>query len=77
MAEASDTVGGVALAKSALGVLCSFNELPTAIYTSMRVNAALESMRRTHRRQARKAAGLTVNMVSAILIGRRRTSGNS
>ena len=69
VAEASDTVGGVALAKSALGVLCSFNELPTAIYTSMRVNAALESMRRTHRRQARKAAGLTVNMVGAILIG--------
>ena len=48
---------------------CSFNDLPTRIYTGMRVNATLESMRRTHRHQARKVAGLTVDMVSATLIG--------
>ena len=68
VAEASDTVGGVAQAKSALGMICSFNDLPTAVYTSMRVNAALESMRRSHRHQTRKAAGLSVDMVGVILI---------
>ena len=68
VAEASSTVGGVAQAKSALGKICSFNDLPT-VYTSMRANAALESMRRSYRHQTRKAAGLSVDMVGAILIG--------
>ena len=57
--------GGVALAKSALGMICSFNDLPTAVYTSLFVNAALESMRRLHRYQTRKAAGLSVDRVGA------------
>ena len=56
VAEASDTVGGVALAKSALGVLCSFNELPTAIYTSMRVTAA--AVHGLHREEIRHLAGV-------------------
>ena len=55
-AEASGTAGGVAQAKSALSMICSFNDPPTAVYTKMRVNAALESMRRSHRHQTRKAA---------------------
>ena len=69
VAEISNTVGGVAMAKSALSMLCVFYGVSTVAYSSMRVNAALESMRRTHRRQVRKAAGLTVGMVAAILDG--------
>ena len=69
VAEISNTVGGVAMAKSALSMLCVFNDVSTVAYSSMRVNAALESMRRSHRHQVRKAAGLTVDMVAAILDG--------
>ena len=69
VAEISNTVGGVAMAKSALSMLCEFNDVSTVAYSSMRVNAALESMRRSHRHHVRKAAGLTVDMVAAILAG--------
>ena len=69
VAEASDTIGGVAMAKSALTMICTYKELPNITYTSLRVNAALEAMRRSHRQQTRKAAGLTIPMVGAILVG--------
>ena len=48
MVEESDRAGGAALTKSALSLICSFNNLPTADYTSLRANAALESMQRPH-----------------------------
>ena len=67
VAAVSDTIGAVATAKSALMMLCSFNGLSTIAYTSLRVNATLESMRRRHAHQVRKAAGLTVRHVGAIM----------
>ena len=69
VAEASDTTGGEAMAKSALRMICIYNDPPNIAYTRLRVNAALEAMRRSHRQQTRKAAGLTIPMVGAILVG--------
>ena len=51
-----------------MSVVCSFNDLSTAVYTSLRANAALDSVRRSHRRKTRKAAGLSVDMVGEILV---------
>ena len=45
MAEESDRAGGAALTKSALSAICPSNDL---LYTSLRVNAALEPIQHSH-----------------------------
>jgi hypothetical protein len=67
LAKDQDNIGAVTVAKSALSFICSYNDLPTLEYHSMRANAALEAMRRRHKHQVKKAAGLSVNMVKGIM----------
>ena len=67
LATDQDNIGAVSVAKNALSFICAYNDLPTDTYTSLRTNAALEAMRRKHKHQTKKAAGLTVNMVKAIM----------
>mmetsp|Transcript_73989 Transcript_73989/g.139860 ORF Transcript_73989/g.139860 Transcript_73989/m.139860 type:complete len:468 (+) Transcript_73989:167-1570(+) len=67
LATSQNTIGAVASAKNALSYTCAFNEMPTREYDSVRVNAALEAMRRRHKHQVKKAAGLSVHMVRAIM----------
>jgi hypothetical protein len=67
LAADRDNIGAVATAKNALSFICALNDISTAQYTSVRVNAALEAMRRQHKHQIRKAAGITPNMVKAIM----------
>ena len=47
--------------------MCSFNDIDTHAYASKRVNAPLEAMRRRHKHQIRKAAGVTKKMVGAVM----------
>ena len=68
LARERDNSSAVASARNALTFLCSINDIPTAVYSSVRVNAAHESMRRKHKHQVRKAAGLRLVHVSAILL---------
>jgi hypothetical protein len=67
LAKGQDNIGAVRVSKNALSFICTFNDIPTLEYQSMRVNAALEAMRRKHKHQVKKAAGLTVSMVRAII----------
>jgi hypothetical protein len=68
LAKDQDNIGAVSVAKNALSFVCAFNDLSTLEFSSLRVNAALEAaMRRRHKHQVKKAAGLTVNMVKAIM----------
>lgn len=45
MTEESGSYGGAALTKSALSAICPSNDL---LYTSLRVNAALEPIQHSH-----------------------------
>ena len=65
----SKTAGGVAMTKGALGMTCTCNDLPTIAYKGPRVNSAHEAMRRSHRQQTPKAAGITPPMTGAALDG--------
>jgi len=67
LAKDQDNIGAVSAAKSSFSFICAYNDLPTSEYSSLRVNAALETMRRKHKHQVKKAAGLTVGMVRAIM----------
>jgi len=67
LATDQDNIGAVSVARNALSFICAFNDLPVEKYSSLRANAALEAMRRKHKRQTKKAAGLTVNMVKGII----------
>jgi hypothetical protein len=67
LATIRDNIGAVSVAKNALTFICAFNDLPTQEYASLRANAALEAMRRKHKHQTKKAAGLTVHMVEGII----------
>jgi hypothetical protein len=67
LARDQDNIGSVTIAKNALSFICAYNDLPTLDYQSLRANAALEAMRRRHKHQVKKAAGLSVGMVKAII----------
>jgi hypothetical protein len=67
LATERDNIGAVAMAKSALSFICAFNDLPTIRYSSLRTNAALESMKRKHKHQTRKTENVTVDMVRTIM----------
>ena len=62
-----NTVGAVATAKTAASMICSLNGHATEMYDTAKVNAPIEAVKRRNCRQRKKAAGLTPNMVAAII----------
>ena len=68
LSGAKDNVGAPTTAKLALGYLCSINNADKAPYESQVVTAGLEAMRRQHARMTKKSAGLSAELVRAIMV---------
>jgi len=68
LASTKDNVGAPATAKLALGFLCSINNVDKSPYDSQMVTAGLEAMRRRHAGMTKKSAGLSAEMVRAIMV---------
>ena len=67
LSKERNTVGAVTMAKNAASTIGSLNGHAAGVYDTAKVNATIETVKRRNRRQVKKAAGLTPNMISAII----------
>ena len=68
LAGARDNVGAPSTAKLAICFLCSINDADKTPYESQMATAGLEVMRRRHAGMTKKSAGLSAEMVCAIMV---------